>query len=86
MGLLVFTACGDERTRRIPNAFLGAIALLGLVPNSSRLGSGPQLTSAAVMEIKTNIGSAERTGRDHRAPSARGRSTARSSRDLREGK
>jgi prepilin peptidase CpaA len=31
MGLLVIIAYGDVRTRRIPNAFVGAIALLGLV-------------------------------------------------------
>lgn len=30
MGLLVIIAYGDVRTRRIPNAFVGAIALLGL--------------------------------------------------------
>ena len=31
MGLLVIIAYGDVRTRRIPNAFVSAIALLGLV-------------------------------------------------------
>ena len=31
MGLLVIVAYGDVRTRRIPNAFVSAIALLGLV-------------------------------------------------------
>jgi prepilin peptidase CpaA len=30
MGLLLIIAYGDVRTRRIPNAFVGAIALLGL--------------------------------------------------------
>jgi prepilin peptidase CpaA len=30
MGLLVIIGYGDVRTRRIPNAFVGAIALLGL--------------------------------------------------------